>query len=109
MKRIALKCDKKLYFNNLGIIGWIILGAVPNLEGLLSGRFLVGLSMGMEGSIHSMYVCELTSKKWRGPLAGSGVILITLGILAIYVMGSFVSWQVIIQQMCVPEILAFTK
>ena len=83
--------------HSVGIVGWILLGAVQNFEGLLSGRFLVGLSMGMEGSIHSMYVCELTSKKWRGPLAGSGVILITLGILAIYIMGSFISWQVRIQ------------
>ena len=55
---------------------------------------MVGLSMGMEGSIHSMYVCELTSKIWRGPFASSGVLVITLGILAIFVMGSFIPWKV---------------
>jgi hypothetical protein len=50
--------------------------------------------MGMEGSIHSMFVCELTSKKWRGPMSASGVLVITVGILLIYIMGSFISWQV---------------
>ena len=80
---------------------------MPSLEGLLSGRFLVGLSMGMEGSIHSMYVCELTSKTWRGPFASSGVLVITLGILAIFVMGSFIPWKVnIVKKFLIRHVIA---
>ena len=67
---------------------------MPTIDGLMSGRFLVGLSMGMEGSIHSMYVCELSSVRWRGPMVSSGVLVITVGILQVYVLGSFVHWQV---------------
>ena len=61
---------------------------------LLVGRFLVGLGMGLEGSLHSLYVVELMSKHFRGPFVTSGVITITLGILVIYVIGSFLPWHV---------------
>ena len=64
------------------------------MGGLFTGRFLIGLSMGMEGSIHSMYVCELASRRWKGPMTSSGVLVITIGILLIYILGSFVHWQV---------------
>ena len=50
--------------------------------------------MGLEGSLHSLYVVELMSKHFRGPFVTSGVITITLGILVIYVIGSFLPWHV---------------
>ena len=50
--------------------------------------------MGLEGSIHSLYVSELTSKPYRGPFVTSGVITITAGILLVYVIGSFLQWHV---------------
>ena len=69
-------------------------GAGKNLGTMIAGRFFLGLSLGMEGSIHSMYVCELTSKKYRGPMVASGVVIINLGFLFVYILGSFSHWQV---------------
>ena len=73
---------------------YYIKGAGPNIDALLAGRFFIGLSMGMEGSIHSMYVCELTSKKYRGPLAASSVVVINIGFLLVYILGTLSHWQV---------------
>ena len=44
------------------LIGWICL-ALGNMSFLLMlGRFLVGLGMGIEGSLHSLFVAELMSR-----------------------------------------------
>ena len=55
---------------------------------------MVGLGMGLEGSLHSLFVVELMSEKFRGPFVTSGVVTITLGILVIYLIGSFLQWHV---------------
>ena len=85
-KLIRLKLRIKLFL--------IVQGAGQNLEALMAGRFFVGMSLGMEGSIHCMYVCELSSKKYRGPLAASSVIILNLGFLLMYILGSSIHWQV---------------
>ena len=64
------------------------------MEAVLAGRFFVGLSLGMEGSIHSMYICEIVSKRYRGPMVASGVVVINFGFLLVYILGSFTNWQV---------------
>lgn len=77
-----------------GLIGWLILGLANNEASLLIGRFMVGLCMGLEGSLHSLFVVELMSKDLRGPFVTSGVIMITSGILAVFVLGTVTHWKV---------------
>ena len=72
----------------------IFQGVGGNLQAILAGRFFVGLSLGMEGSIHSMYICEIVSKRYRGPMVASGVVVINFGFLLVYILGSFTNWQV---------------
>ena len=84
-------------YNNLKEACNIIInfqGVGGNLEAILAGRFFVGLSLGMEGSIHSMYICEIVSKRYRGPMVASGVVVINFGFLLVYFLGSFTHWQV---------------
>ena len=76
------------------ILLYIFQGVGGNLEAVLAGRFFVGLSLGMEGSIHSMYICEIVSKRYRGPMVASGVVVINFGFLLVYILGSFTHWQV---------------
>ena len=66
------------------------------MEAVLAGRFFVGLSLGMEGSIHSMYICEIVSKRYRGPMVASGVVVINFGFLLVYILGSLTNWHVIV-------------
>ena len=76
------------------ILSCFFQGVGGNLEAVLAGRFFVGLSLGMEGSIHSMYICEIVSKRYRGPMVASGVVVINFGFLLVYILGSFTHWQV---------------
>lgn len=50
--------------------------------------------MGISGAIHSVYVCELVDKRWRGPMTASGVIVITCGLTTAYVVGSIFDYKV---------------
>ena len=42
-----------------------------------------------------VYVCELSDKRWRGPMAASGVIVITCGLFSAFILGTFVHYKVI--------------
>ena len=75
-------------------IGWVVLFSLPSLEFAILGRFLTGIGMGMEGAIHSVYVCELVSPRWRGSMTASGIVVITAGILASYLVGTILYWRV---------------
>lgn len=58
------------------------------------GRLLTGIGMGMDTSVHTMYVCELSSTAWRSFLAGSAVMCIMFGIFLIYVIGTVANYDV---------------
>ena len=75
------------------ITGWCVLGISQNVDMLYAGRVLCGLGMGIEGTVHPVYVCEVCSPAIRGPLAASGVIVITTGVLLSYILGTFISWK----------------
>ena len=75
------------------ITGWTVVAISQDVAMLYAGRVLCGLGMGVEGTVHPVYVCELCSPAYRGPLAASGVIVITAGVLLSYVLGTFISWK----------------
>ena len=94
-KNVCLPCLKYKYTPKVKLYRFFYLqGAGTNLEALMAGRFFLGMSLGMEGSIHCMYVCELVSKKYRGPMAASSVVIINFGFLLMYILGSSLYWQV---------------
>ena len=75
------------------ITGWAVTAISQNVTMLYAARLLVGLGMGMSGTVHPVYVCELSSSAFRGPLAASGVIVITAGIVTAYSLGTFLQWK----------------
>ena len=75
------------------ITGWCVLAIAQDAAMLYAGRVLTGLGMGVEGTVHPVYVCEVCSPGTRGPLAATGVIVITTGVLISYILGTFISWK----------------
>ena len=75
------------------ITGWCVLAIAQDARMLYAGRVLCGLGMGIEGTVHPVYVCEVCSPGTRGPLAATGVIIITTGVLISYILGTFISWK----------------
>ena len=75
------------------ITGWCVLAIAQDAAMLYAGRVLTGLGMGVEGTVHPVYVCEVCSPGVRGPLAATGVIVITTGVLISYILGTLISWK----------------
>ena len=77
------------------ITGWAVTAISQNVTMLYVARLLVGLGMGMSGTVHPVYVCELSSSAFRGPLASSGVIVLTAGVVTAYILGTVLQWKLI--------------
>ena len=75
------------------IAGWTVTAISQNVTMLYVARLLVGLGMGMSGTVHPVYVCELSSSAFRGPLASSGVIVLTAGVVTAYILGTVIQWK----------------
>lgn len=52
-------------------VGWILMYFAVNLEMLLTGRFLTGLSAGVLAPATGVYIGETSEPKYRGVLLGS--------------------------------------
>lgn len=51
-------------------VGWLLIHFAMNLEMLLTGRFLTGLSSGILGPATGVYIGETSDPKYRGVLLG---------------------------------------
>ncbi|XP_040576792.1 uncharacterized protein [Lepeophtheirus salmonis] len=75
------------------IPGWSLIYWGNGVYWIIIGRIGTGIGCGIEGSIHSLYVCEIVSTKRRGPFASSGNLIIALGVVGIYLIGSIWTWR----------------
>ena len=65
------------------------------LERNFFDRFVIGLGVGGTIAVCGLYAYEMTSKDMRGLLCASIQVPVALGILFSYVIGKFVSWNVL--------------
>ncbi|KAH1018638.1 facilitated trehalose transporter Tret1-2 homolog [Dendroctonus ponderosae] len=73
--------------------GWLLMYFAVNLEMLLIGRFVTGLSSGMIAPATGVYIGEITEPKLRGVLLGGIPLSVSLGLLVSHLLGTFLSWQ----------------
>ncbi|WP_323693934.1 sugar porter family MFS transporter [Staphylococcus pseudintermedius] len=66
------------------IIGALILGLAPTMEILVLGRVIIGLAVGGSTAIVPVYLSELAPTDARGSLSSLNQLMITIGILASY-------------------------
>ncbi|KPU80444.1 uncharacterized protein Dana_GF16361, isoform B [Drosophila ananassae] len=75
------------------ILAWISLGFAQSVGWLYLGRFLIGISTGSFCVVAPMYISEIAETSIRGTLGTLFQLLLTIGILFIYLIGSLISWQ----------------
>ncbi|CAB3258738.1 unnamed protein product [Arctia plantaginis] len=75
------------------LIGWFITILATSFEGLLIGRILQGLSIGMLSPLRSALIGEYASPKNRGAFLTLVSLSQAFGILFVHLLGSFISWQ----------------
>ncbi|RYS04472.1 sugar porter family MFS transporter [Staphylococcus pseudintermedius] len=66
------------------IIGALILALAPTMEILVLGRVIIGLAVGGSTAIVPVYLSELSPTDARGSLSSLNQLMITIGILASY-------------------------
>jgi MFS family permease len=79
-------------------LGWALIAWAQNFTMLLIGRALVGMCAGCFCILSPIYIGEIAEKEIRGELGSYFQLMITLGILFVYAVGSVisVSWTSII-------------
>ena len=75
------------------ILGWILVASSQNLGMMLAGRFLAGFAVAGYSPNIQIYVGEITQPQHRGWLLGLTVPIMAIGVLTMYVVGSWLPWH----------------
>ncbi|XP_024940210.1 facilitated trehalose transporter Tret1-like [Cephus cinctus] len=74
-------------------LAWVAIGLAPNRPTLIFGRLLCGLCVGLQAPLGPVYVAEISEPQLRGILLSAISLAVSIGILFVHVVGSFVSWE----------------
>ncbi|XP_076293264.1 trehalose transporter 1-like protein isoform X1 [Lasioglossum baleicum] len=72
--------------------GWLLIALSTNVPMLYVGRFVSGIGMGMANGLY-LYVSETAAPNQRAWLGSCGPVLVSLGVLMIYTLGAFTTWE----------------
>jgi len=75
------------------LLGWILVASSQNLGMMLAGRFLGGFAAAGYSPAIQIYVGEITQPQHRGWLSGLTVPIMAIGVLTMYVVGSWLPWH----------------
>lgn len=90
------------------ILGWLLISIASDVRMIYAGRLLVGLGSGMVGAPARVYTSEVTQPHLRGMLGALASVGISFGILSQYILGTYVSWQVLSAISAIIPIAAFS-
>lgn len=90
----------------LGMMGHVLIVADLGMAGLLAGRSIVGLCIGLLSMVVPMYAAEATLARYRGAVVSLFQLAITLGILGAYAVSLYfaavLSWPFLLGAGFVP-------
>lgn len=75
------------------LLGWILVASSQNIWMMLTGRFLAGLSAAGYSPNIQIFVAEISEAKHRGWLSGLTMPMMSIGVLLVYTMGSWLPWH----------------
>merc|ERR1712123_537172 len=75
------------------LLGWILVASSQNLGMMLAGRFLAGFAAAGYSPNIQIHVGEITQPQHRGWLSGLTVPITAIGVLTMYVVGSWLPWH----------------
>lgn len=75
------------------VLGWLLIYFAGGVNMLLWGRFFTGLASGILAPPAAVYIGETSSPKYRGFLLANISLAMSLGLLAIHLLGTFLTWK----------------
>ncbi|XP_048509438.1 facilitated trehalose transporter Tret1-like [Athalia rosae] len=72
------------------IISWVLIAFGSNRYWLYSARFFGGAGSGITLTVTPIYIGEVASKRWRGPMSATIAVMINVGTLLVYAIGHYV-------------------
>ncbi|CAG7826503.1 unnamed protein product, partial [Allacma fusca] len=72
--------------------GWLLIGFGHNVTLVLVGRFVTGFCGGSFTLTIPIYVSEIAENSVRGVLSNMLVLVLCVGILFTYILGSYIPW-----------------
>ncbi|XP_053683806.1 facilitated trehalose transporter Tret1 [Sabethes cyaneus] len=75
------------------IVSWILLLTASTVGQILAARLIQGFGVGFVMTVQTMYIGEIASNEYRGALGSLMQLCIVTGILYVYSVGPYVSYQ----------------
>ncbi|KAM3959900.1 facilitated trehalose transporter Tret1 [Aphomia sociella] len=75
------------------LTGWFLIVVSHSVNGLIIGRLLQGISMGILGPLGSVIIAEMTDPKNRGGFLTCVSLSLSSGVLFCHTLGTYFSWQ----------------
>lgn len=88
-------------------IGWLLISFAISYEMFIIGRIITGFGAGIALSSAQIYVSECSDPSTRGIVGSFPAISMSVGVLFSYILGSFLSWNVLGMVSCVIGSLVF--
>lgn len=95
-----------LTMNVPSLIGWILIACAKDVPTIYVGRVFTGLGGGMSSAPGAVYAAETSQAKFRGMLTCWNSGAVGLGILLVYILGTFLHWNIVAGVSCIIPILA---
>ncbi|KAL9241644.1 hypothetical protein vseg_015731 [Gypsophila vaccaria] len=77
------------------VIGWLVISFSQDISFFYVGRLLVGLGVGIISYTVPVYIAEISPEKMRGMLGSVNQLAVTIGVMLVYLLGSFVHWRLL--------------
>jgi len=75
------------------VLGWLLIAFAKNHAMIIAGRAITGFCGGGFSLAAPLFVAEMADDSIRGALGSGFQVMVTAGILFVYVFGSFLSWK----------------
>jgi SP family facilitated glucose transporter-like MFS transporter 8 len=88
-------------------LGWLAIFLSKGSWSLNLGRFSIGYGIGLLSYVVPVYIAEITPKNLRGSFTNANQLMICLGVSAMYVVGTIISWRILALIGTIPCLIQF--
>ncbi|XP_069695579.1 facilitated trehalose transporter Tret1-2 homolog [Periplaneta americana] len=85
-------------------LGYLIIAFAPSYPVVMVGRFITALSSGFSTAASSIILSEIATPRLRKTYESSMFTALSVGVLLVYVLGTYLQWQVVAGLLTVPPL-----